>query len=77
MGIAWPAQDLLGGPPGRMRAGLGLILTGAEGVLGGVQDAVGVGKVPATEPAAWGRTQVARWTEGVVFGEGAVESNGR
>ena len=46
-------------------------------MLGEVRDAVGVGNVPATEPAACGRTQVARWTEGVVFGEGAVGSNER
>ena len=46
-------------------------------MLGEVRDAVGVGKVPATEPAACRRTQVPRWTEEVVFGEGAVESNER
>ena len=43
----------------------------------GVQDSVGIGKVPATEPAAFGRTQVPRSTEEAVFGESAVESNGR
>ena len=77
MGIAWSAQDLFGGPVGRKRAGLEAVLTGTEGVLGEVQDAVGIGKVPATEPAACGRTQVPRSTEEAVFGEGAVESNGR
>ena len=46
-------------------------------MLEGVQDAVGIGKVPATEPAAFGRTQVPRSTEEAVFGESAVESNGR
>ena len=46
-------------------------------MLEGVQDSGWVGKVPATEPAAFGRTQVPRSTEEAVFGEGAVESNGR
>ena len=41
--VRWPVR--------RKRAGWGCV-EGTEGVLGEVRDAVGVGKVPATEPAA-------------------------
>ena len=76
MGIAWPVQDSLSGPLGA-RGPDGAVLTGTGGVFGGVGEAAGGGNVPATEPAACGGTQVPRWTEEVVFGEGAVEPNGQ
>ena len=45
--------------------------------MGGIREAVMVGNVPATEPAARGRTQIPLSSERAVFGEGKVESNQR
>ena len=74
--LALPWLWGLHGRPGA-RGPDGAVLIDTEGVFGGVREAAGGGNVPATEPAACGGTQVPRWTEEVVFGEGAVEPNGR
>ena len=72
MGIAWPAQDLVGGRFGA-RGPDGAVRTGAGGMFGGVGEAARVGGAAGTEPAAWGRTQVSLMNERAVLAVEEVE----